>query len=69
MTRKQALTAAMMLVSDAAVHKKLEEILNEMPFTKWSEATVFDTVDQFVIENGRAPTVREFDKRGMPPHP
>ena len=69
MTRKQALEAAMGAINDPIAQEKIKEILEDMPFTQWSERTIFDTVDQFILDNGRSPTVREFDKRGMPPHP
>jgi len=69
MTRKQALLKALECLNDEAARKKIIEVIDELPFTRWSESTIFDTVDQFVLENGKISTAKEFDKRGMPPHP
>ena len=68
MTRKQALHKALEGLTDGAVIAKIEEILADMPFTGWSERTIWDTVDQFVIDYGRIPTVSDFKKKGMPSH-
>jgi hypothetical protein len=40
-----------------------------MPLTNWTEQTIFDTIDQFVLNNGRNPTATDFLPRNMPPHP
>ena len=56
-------------ISDPTAKEKVKEILSDMPFTGWSERTIFDTVEQFILDNGKPPTVREFDKKGLPPHP
>ena len=69
MTRKQALHKALESVSDEAVRSKIREILEDIPFTNWTERTIFDTIDQFIIDNGRTPTVTDFKKKGLPPHP
>ena len=69
MTRKQALRKALEALTDKETKEKIIEILDEMPFTGWSERTIFDTIDQFVIDNGRVPTATDFKKKGLPPHP
>ena len=69
MTRKQALHKALEVVTDEETKEKITEILSELPFTGWSEKTIFDTIDQFIIDHGRTPTVTDFKKKGMPPHP
>jgi hypothetical protein len=69
MTRKQALYAAIQVLEDKEVIEKLNEIIGDMPLTGWSERTIFDTIDQFIIDNGRAPTATDFKKKGLPPHP
>ncbi|MCL2703166.1 MAG: hypothetical protein FWE91_06120 [Defluviitaleaceae bacterium] len=69
MTRKQALYKAMEVITDANTNAKIQEILDDMPFTKWSERTIMDTLDQFVLDNGRNPTATDFKVKGMPPHP
>jgi len=69
MTRKQALHKTLSIITDKELKDKLEEILDDIPFTGWSERTIFDTIDQFIIDNGRAPTTTDFKKKCLPPHP
>ena len=69
MTRKQALHKALEVIRDKETIDKISEILDELPFTGWSERTIFDTVDQFIIDNGRIPTATDFKKKGLPSHP
>ena len=70
MTRKQALNLALQALDDGETKNKIQEILNEMPFTHWSEKTIFDTVDQFIIDHNRVPCAKDFKKQNrMPPHP
>ena len=69
MTRKQALHKALEALDDQEAKEKIAEIMADMPFTGWSERTIFDTIDQFVIDHGRIPTVTDFKKKGLPPHP
>ncbi len=73
MTRKQALQKAIEVLAadkenEAVIHK-LEEIKADMPLNHWSESSIFDTVEQFIEDNGRPPTATDFKKKGMPPHP
>ena len=69
MTRKQALHKALEVLTDEEAISKINEILDDMPFTAWSERTIFDTIDQFVLDHGRNPTATDFIPKGMPPHP
>lgn len=69
MTRKQALHKALDAITDEATKQKIHEILNDMPFTGWSERTIIDTIDQFIIDNGRVPNSTDFKHKGLPPHP
>jgi hypothetical protein len=69
MTRKQALHKALEALTDEGAKSKIRDILNDMPFTGWSERTIFDTLDQFVLDKGRNPTATDFKVKGMPPHP
>jgi len=69
MTRKQALHKALdALVHDELACKKIRELLGDMPLVNWSEESIFDTIDQFIIDHGRIPTVTDFKKKGLPPH-
>lgn len=68
MTRKQALHKALESINDNEVRSKIEEILEDMPFTGWSERTIFDTIDQFILDNKRIPTTTDFKFRRLPPH-
>jgi len=68
MTRKQALHKALEALTDKDAKSKIQEILGDMPFTGWGEKTIFDTLDQFVIDYGRMPNTSDFKKKGLPPH-
>ena len=68
MTRKQALCKVLESVKDNNITAKIEEILEDMPLTGWSERMIFDTIDQFVVDNGRVPTTTDFKAKGLPPH-
>lgn len=73
MTRKQALQNAIALLSESPESSEevriLQEISDELPLIHWSDSSIRDTVDQFILENNRVPTVSDFRKKGMPPHP
>lgn len=72
MTRKQALLKALELLDknkDIEVINKITEILNELPLINWTKDTIFDTLNQWVIDNGRNPTTTNLKKKGLPPHP
>ena len=72
MTRKQALCEILGMLESSEnkeLAKKISEIIDDMPFTGWSERTIFDTIDQFIIDNNRIPTGTDFKKKGLPPHP
>jgi len=72
MTRKQALHKALEVLQESGEFEaitKIHEIIEELPLTGWGERTIFDTIDQFVIDNGRNPTATDFIPKGMPPHP
>lgn len=74
MTRKQAILLGISILSknqkNHEIVKKLQEILDEYPYKKWTKNAVFDSVEQFRIEhNGRYPTAKEFENAGLPSHP
>jgi len=46
----------------------LQEISDELPINRWSDSSIRDAVEQFILDNGRVPTASDFKKRGMPPH-
>ncbi|MCL2077790.1 MAG: hypothetical protein FWH08_05215 [Oscillospiraceae bacterium] len=71
MTRKQALQKALSaldLQTDFEAIAKINEIIEALPFTAWTEQTIFDTIDQFILDNGRNPTATDFLMKDMPPH-
>lgn len=72
MTRKQALETAILLLEKEEAGKeaaeKLREVMEELPFTAWSDKTIRDTVEQFILDHGRIPTTADFKKRPLPPH-
>lgn len=73
MTRKQALQRAIHFLSKHPEYKEdihiLQEISDELPLIHWSDSSIRDTVEQFILDNGRVPTASDFKKKGMPPHP
>lgn len=73
MTRKQALNQAIQELSKKKEFSEtvilLQDILEELPLIHWSDKSIRDTVEQFIIDNGRTPTATDFKRKGMPPHP
>lgn len=75
MTRKQAVCRALALFEtmertseNQEITTKLKEVIDEMPFTAWSEETIRDTMRQFAVENERNPNVTDLKRAGMPSH-
>ena len=73
MTRKQALNKAIQVLSNngeyAEVVRLLKDIHDELPLIHWSDKSIRDTVEQFIIDNCRIPSATDFKRKGMPPHP
>jgi hypothetical protein len=73
MTRKQAIYQAIQALSALGGKEEaitlLQDIYDEMPLIHWSDKSIRDTVEQFIVDNGRMPTASDFRKKGMPPHP
>lgn len=73
MTRKTALNQAIYILSQTEgneeIIEKLQDLLEELPIIHWSDKSIHDRVQQFVEDEGRNPTVSDFRKKGMPPHP
>lgn len=73
MTRKKALIKAIEALSSNPEYSEtiqlLQDIHDELPLIHWSDKSIHDTVKQFIADNGRIPTVSDFRKKGMPPHP
>ena len=42
--------------------------VEELPFAKWSEAAIYDACDQFFADRGRVPSIKDFDRAGLPSH-
>ena len=73
MTRKQAIYQAIQALSvqggqDEAI-SLLKDIYDELPLVHWSDKSIRDTVEQFIIDNGKVPTASDFRKKAMPSHP
>ena len=76
MTRKDALREAIHIVSNARIGKQrkadiiagLELCQQELPFSHWSEAAIFDACDTWVQEHGEL-HMRAFVSPQMPSHP
>lgn len=73
MTRKQALHRAITHLSQFPEYAKevqlLQDISDELPLIHWSDKSIRDAVEQFILDCGRPPTATDFKKAGMPPHP
>lgn len=71
MTRKQALEAAIRLLAETGQTEEtavLHTIMEELPLNRWTDEAILDSVEQFILDHGRVPTVSDFKKRGLPPH-
>ena len=40
----------------------------ELPLNRWTEAAIRDSVEQFILDNGRPPLRTDFKKKCLPPH-
>ena len=73
MTRKMAINQAIYILSQSKgneeIIEKLQDISDELPLIHWSDKSIHDRVEQFIEDEGRTPTVSDFRKKGMPPHP
>ncbi len=73
MTRKTAINQAIYILSQSKgneeIIEKLQDISEELPLIHWSDKSIRDRVEQFIEDEGRTPTVSDFRKKGMPPHP
>jgi len=47
----------------------IQGMIQDLPLTSWTEKTIFDSINQFTQDHGRTPTVSDFRKKGLPPHP
>lgn len=72
MTRKQAIDKAIEALAASGRNEEAIGILHklsaELPFFRWSEDAICDSVEQFILDHGRVPTVTDFKKRSLPPH-
>lgn len=73
MTRKQAIVQAIEALSAFEGNEEaialLRDLYAEMPLVHWSDKSVRDTIEQFILDHGRPPTVTDFRRREMPSHP
>ena len=72
MTRKQAITKAISALQQEGGNEEAIQVLKalsaELPIIHWSDATLRDTVDQFIADTGRMPAATDFKNPGMPPY-
>lgn len=72
MTRKQAVSEAIQILSNDNANReivdKLEEMLLEMPLSSWTKKSILDSIETFAIEhNNTLPTVEQLTKEnGLP---
>ena len=71
MTRKEALQLAVDILSEKPSAQetvtKLNEILENLPITRWTDSVIRDTVDQYTLDHGKLPNTKRFHDPGMPP--
>ena len=48
--------------------EKLKDLIEELPLNHWTDKSIRDSVDQFILEHGKPPTSTDFKKDGLPPH-
>lgn len=69
MTRKQALELAVQaLAENEEAIQVLHTMIGELPLNRWTEAAIRDSVEQFILDNGRPPMRTDFKKKCLPPH-
>ena len=69
MTRKQALElAAKALAANEEAIQVVHTMIDELPLNRWTEAAIQDSVEQFILDNGRPPLRTDFKKKCLPPH-
>ena len=69
MTRKQALElAAKALADNEEAVQVLHTMIAELPLNRWTEDAIRDSVEQFILDNGRPPMRTNFKKKCLPPH-
>ena len=73
MTRQQALHNVIQLLAEHSEYAEeariLAELSNELPIIHWTDSSIRDAVEQYILDNGKVPTSSDFKKAGMPPHP
>jgi len=73
MTRKQALSLAIQALFESGQNEEAIAVLltlsDELPLNRWSDAAIRDSIDQFILDHGKVPSVTDFKKRDLPPHP
>jgi len=71
MTRKEALQLAVDILSEKPSAQetvtKLNEILENLPITRWTDSVIRDTVNQYTLDHGKLPNTKRFHDPGMPP--
>lgn len=76
MTRKHALMRVCEMLDTyeqteeiREIRAKIAEVVDELPLTAWTEATIFDAIEQWVAEHGKVPSTRDLARKGLPPAP
>lgn len=69
--RKKSLLLAVEILSEMPsakeVIQKLNEILEDLPITRWTDRVIRDSVEQYTLDHGQLPNARRFKDPGMPP--
>lgn len=73
MTRRQALSRAVRLLSADGENKELcgvlEELQRELPLARWSRASILDAIEDYICEHGCLPRPKDMGSGlGLPSH-
>ncbi len=70
MTRKQALLQAIGILgkdqSNQEICEKLNDIIQDYPIIQWNQKNILDSIDQFILDNGRMPVTKDFNSEKLP---
>lgn len=68
LTYRQALQRAIGINPNSKCAKLIKDVLNEYPLTKWTATVINDGIENFIRENGRVPTKKDFAKEKTLPY-
>lgn len=79
MTRKQAILKAIEILNSINIVDeieenevkeiiiKLEEIAEDLPLNRWNKKSIFDAINQWILDTGKIPSVTDLDRSQLLP--